>query len=111
MWDELLGEGPLTNARARALAGGFWQPGQDALLAPYVDRWAAEAPRLYDRRTPPLATDIAELLFPRAVVDARVLAVTAPLLDRELPAGLRRALLEGRDDVERALRARAAAPA
>ena len=111
VWDELVGEGPLTNARARALSGAFWQPGQDALLAPYVERWAAQAPRLYERRTPALATDVAELLFPRTVVAQRVLDLTAPLLEGDLPPGLRRAVLEGRDDVERALRARAAAPA
>jgi len=108
VWDELVGDGELSNARARALGSGFWQPGQDDVLRPYVARWAAEAPGLWERRTPQLATAVARLLFPATLVEQQVLDASAGLLGQDLPAGLRRVLLEARDDLSRALRARQA---
>ena len=103
-WSELLGDGELSNGRARALASGFWQPGQEAVLRPYVARWAQEVPRLFSRRTPQLATVVARLLFPGTVVEPETLRATE--LSGDLPAGLQRVLLEERDDLARALRAR-----
>ncbi len=105
-WSELLGTADLSNGRARALAGGFWQPGQDDLLRPYAARWAAEVPGVFDRRTPGLATTVARLLFPATLVEPATLEVTG--LEGHLPEGLRRVLLEERDDLARALRARTA---
>jgi len=107
-WDELLGDGELSNSRARALGSGFWQLGQDALLRPYVDRYAAEVAGLWERRSPALATSIARLLFPATLVEQSVLDATGALLDGDLPAGLRRVLLEERDELSRALQARRA---
>ncbi len=104
VWEELLGAGELSNGRARALARGFWQPGQDDLLRPYASRWGREVAGLFARRTPQLATVVARLLFPSTLVEPHTLAVTA--LDGDLPAELRRVLLEERDDLARALRAR-----
>ncbi|MBW3602261.1 MAG: aminopeptidase N, partial [Actinobacteria bacterium] len=37
-WEALTGGGDLTLAMMRALASGFWQPGQEELLAGWVDR-------------------------------------------------------------------------
>ncbi|HEU0103330.1 MAG TPA: aminopeptidase N [Mycobacteriales bacterium] len=108
VWAELLGEGSLPNGRARALASGFWQPGQDDLLRPYAGRWAAEVPALFERRTPALATTIARLLFPATLVEPATLQATEIRPGGDLPAGLSRVLLEERDDLARALRARGA---
>ena len=104
VWEELLGSDELSNGRARALAAGFWQPGQDEILRPYAGRWAREVAGLFDRRTPQLATVVARLLFPSTLIEAQTLAVTA--IDGDLPAELRRVLLEERDNLARALRAR-----
>jgi aminopeptidase N len=111
-WAELTGTGPLPASRAYALADGFWQHGQDALLRPYADRYAADIPPVWERRGPQVATTVSRLLFPATLVTPDVLAATAPLLDRpDLPAGLRRVLLEQSDDLARALAARAGTPA
>ena len=107
-WAELLGDGELSGGRARALAGGFRQPFQDDLLRPYVTRYVAEAPLLWERRTPQLATGIARLLFPPLVEEA-VLAATAALDRADAPAGLRRVVREERAELARALHARRAA--
>ncbi len=105
VWDELLGDGELSNGRARALASGFWQHGQDDLLRPYVARWAQEVPGLLERRSPQMATVVARLLWPATLVEPATLEVTA-LDPQSLAPELRRVLLEARDELERALRAR-----
>ena len=56
VWAELLGTGDLSNGRARSLAAGFWQTGQDALLRPYAARYGAEVAGLWERRSEQLAT-------------------------------------------------------
>ena len=108
-WAELLGDGPLSNSRARALASGFWQHGQDDLLAPWVARYADEVPGLWERRSPQLAGSVTRLLFPATLVRQEVLDATGGLVADDRPAGLRRLVLEARDDLARALRARGAA--
>ena len=106
VWDELLGDGPLSNARARSLSAGFWQPDQDELLRPYVARYADQVPGLWERRTPQLAMTLTRLLFPATLVEPAVLELTATLVADGRPAGLRRVVLEARDDLTRALAAR-----
>ena len=105
-WTALTSDGALSNAELAALAGGFWQPGQDALLRPYVARYVAELPGLWEARTPQVAGVLAQQLFPSTLVDARVLERTAVLEDPLHPAGLRRYVAEQRADLQRALTAR-----
>jgi len=108
VWAELLGTGELSNGRARSLAAGFWQVGQEEVLRPYVARYAGEVAGLWERRSEQLATTIAERLFPHTLVEPEVLTATGGLTDPALPAALRRTVLEQRDDLTRALRARGA---
>jgi len=105
-WAELFGAAELSNGRARALAAGFWQSGQDDLLRPYAGRWTAGVQGLFTRRGPQLATFLARSLFPSTLVEPATLAATR--LAGDLAPGLRRVLLEERDELERALRARSA---
>ena len=97
----------LSNAEAHALARGFWQFGQDELLAPYVERYVAELPGLWATRSPEVVGRLTELLFPSTVVRQAVLDRTQLLLGAEHPAGLRRLVGEQRDDLHRALACRA----
>ena len=106
VWQELLGGGELSNARARSSAAGFWQRGQEDLLRPYVARYADEVAGLWQRRSEQLATTLADRLFPHVLVEHEVLERTAPLVDEARPAALRRTVLEQRDELARALRAR-----
>jgi aminopeptidase N len=105
------GAGPsaLSGAEVEAVAEGFWQPGQDALGRPFVERCLAVLPELWRAGSPQVAQSVTRWLYPRTLVDPEVLALTDALLGRaDLPRGLRRTLLEQRDDLARALRARAA---
>ncbi len=103
VWDELTGDTTPTVARASSLAGGFWQGGQDELLEPYVDRYVAQVEQLWATRSPVIARTLATALFPAPLVRDDVLERTGTLLERsDLPVGLRRVLLEQRDELSRA---------
>ena len=106
-WSAAVSDPSLSNAQAHALARGVWQVGQDDLLAPYVDRYVTELPQLWATRTPEVVGRLTELLFPSTLVRQDVLDRTAPLLEDHHPAGLRRLVAEQRDDLRRALAARA----
>ncbi len=107
-WEVLVG-GTATNSQARHLGQAFWQHGQDALLAPYVDAYLEVVPQLWERLSPQLASSLSVSLFPSTLVREDVLDRVDALLARDdLPPGLRRALLEQGDDLRRALAARAA---
>ena len=108
-WEAVTGEATLSNHESGAVAGGFWRPGQDDLLRPYVDRYADELPALWAARTPQVAGVLAQRLFPATLVEQDVLDRTAPLEHPQHPSGLRRYAAEQRDDLARALRARRAA--
>ena len=105
-WDALVG-GEVTNAQVRAVAGGFWQHGQDELLRPYVQPYVDGVPGLWARLSPALAGSLTSRLFPGTLVSADVLEATGGLLARDdLPPAARRIVLECRDDLRRALHAR-----
>ena len=109
-WDLLTGDA-LSNAQVRALAGGFWQYGQDAVLEPYVDRYLAAVPGFWSGGTPQNARIATLLLFPSTLVRQDVLERVETVLATDLVTGARRIVLEQSDDLRRALRARQAAPA
>ncbi len=98
----------LSNLEVRAVTGGFWRPGQEELLQPYVDRYTADLPQVWPQRTPSVAGTLAQALFPSTLIAQDVLDRTGGLLDEPHPAGLRRYVAEQRDDLARALRARSA---
>ncbi len=111
VWQAVTG-GACSTAQLRAFGGGFWQHGQDALLEPYVDRYLAVVPGLWSGETPQTARFATMLLYPATLVRQDVLDRTDALLGSPVLAdGARRVVLEQRDDLARALRARTAAPA
>jgi aminopeptidase N len=108
-WARLAEEEDLPLATLRALAGGFHQIDQDELLEPYVEPYFESLERFWDQRTRDEALSLVRGLYPGTLIGARVVRATDGALAREtLPAPLRRILLESKDGMERALRARAA---
>ncbi len=106
-WDAAT-TGGLSKAAAEALALGFWRPGQDDLLRPYVRRYVQEIPALFLRLGPQASQALALRLFPSTLVEQATLDATGELLAGTLSPELRRVVLEERDDLARALRVRAA---
>ena len=107
-WERMVG-GEASNAQVRAIGNGFWQRQQADLLAPFADRYLDVLPAVWETASPQIATSITGHGFPVTLISADVEARIGGLLERaDLPAGLRRVVLELHDDLRRALRAQSA---
>ena len=108
-WDLLFdaGDGAASAYLVTATAGGFWQPEQHDLLAPFVDRYFDAAVEVAARRGPYVALVIGGPGFPFHAVDESTLRSA----ERCLAAGtagpaLTRRLADQVDDLRRVLRVR-----
>ncbi len=108
-WADILDRPDLPNAIIEATIGGFVQPDQVDLLLPYRDRYFAELPRVWESRTMEIAQSITMGLYPMFLIDDETLAATDAFLAQEgLNSACRRLVVEGRDGIVRAMKARAA---
>ena len=107
-WAAIVDDPKLPNAMLSATMAGFQQPDQGELLAPYAERYFASIERLWAERTNETAINIVTSMYPSVLIEQRTLDLTEQYLrtGNAVPA-IRRLLVEGRDGVERALRARA----
>jgi aminopeptidase N len=91
------------------IMGGFQQYGQEGLLEPFSARFFEILPRIWDTKDLPDALAFARRMYPQLVNTQETVDRTDRYLSKDsVPAPIRRLLLEGRDGVLRALRARAA---
>jgi aminopeptidase N len=91
------------------MMGGFHQFGQGELLAPYADRYFEALSGVWETKDLPDALAFARRMYPHLVIERRTVESTDAYLGRgSLPAPIRRLLLEGKDGIVRAIRARAA---
>jgi aminopeptidase N len=110
-WHLAVEDDSLTNAMHEAVIRGFAHATQGELVKPYVERYFADIRGVWERRTSELAQDVVIGLFPlwTSTIDATTAAAADDFLAQDnLPPALRRLVSEGRADIERALRARAA---
>jgi aminopeptidase N len=106
-WQQVVEDDTLANITARAIIGGFVQPGQGELLAPFRDRFFGAISGVWERRSSEVAQTVVVGLYPSWDISADALeAADRFLADPEVPPALRRLVLEGRAGVERSLRAR-----
>ena len=107
-WERITGDPALTTAMQGALMQGFQQSDQSELLRPYVDRYFDEVPTIWKERSLEFALAFARGMYPSFVIDEQVAATTDRYLEEHPPAGpARRVMIEGRDGMLRAIRARA----
>ena len=107
-WADIIERTELPNAILEATIGGFVQPDQVELLVDYRSKYFAALPQVWAKRTMETSQSITMGLYPAFLVDEETLAQTDAFLTGELNSALRRLVGEGRDGIERALRARAA---
>jgi aminopeptidase N len=106
-WRLAVEDETLPNAVQAAVISGFWQPEQTALLADYVEPYFACLADVWAHRTAEMAQHIVVGLYPTLLVSPKVVERSdAYLAEADPPPALRRLLLESRDGVARALRAR-----
>ncbi|WP_448319167.1 aminopeptidase N [Streptomyces sp. CO7] len=106
-WDALVESDALSNALVEATIGGFSQPSQRGLLAPYAQRYFAMLERVWAQRSIQIGQDLVEGLYPWLQDSVATLEATDAWLTAHEDAApaLRRLVLEARDDLARALAA------
>jgi aminopeptidase N len=107
-WASVVESDDLPNAVQAAVIGGFQNAEQVALTEPYVEPYFARVGELWATRTVEMAQNLVVGLYPTLLVSPAVVERTdAYLAQGDVAPALERLLLEGRDGVVRALRARA----
>lgn len=107
-WEQVIEDDTLANITARAIIGGFVQPGQQALLSPFRARYFGAIAGVWRRRSSEVAQTVVIGLYPSWDISEDGLAAADEFLaDPDVPPPLRRLVIEGRAGVERSLRARA----
>jgi aminopeptidase N len=104
----LLTGGELTIATFRAVLAGFADPDQPELLEPYQEEYFAVAGDVWGAWSSAMAQDFVTGAYTVCAVSPETVEATDAYIARaQPPAALRRLLIEGRDDVLRALRCQA----
>jgi aminopeptidase N len=106
-WTAVVESDKLSNALVEATIGGFAQPSQRGLLAPYGEKYFAMIERVWAERSIQIGKDLVEGLYPWLQDSPATLEATDAWLTAHEDAApaLRRLVLEARDDLARALRA------
>ena len=87
---------------------GFWQPGQEHLLTPYVQRYLDAAGSVWEQKGHEMAQAVLKGLFPRLIVTTENIQTVETWLDTTQPEpAVRRLVSEGVADLRRALQAQA----
>ncbi|TNB71823.1 aminopeptidase N [Arthrobacter sp. BB-1] len=109
-WDAIVVKGELSNALQGSAVTGFMRVLDRSLLEPYAEKYFEAVPGIVESRTHALAQQIVVGLYPALLTTQATVDRTDGFLAALPPesAALRRMMLENRDGVARALRARAA---
>ena len=106
-WQQVIEDDTLANITGRSIIAGIVQPGQAELLQPFTDCYFAAISGVWQRRSSEVAQTVVVGLYPGwDVSDDGLAAADAFLSDPQVPAPLRRLVVEGRAGVQRSLRAR-----
>jgi aminopeptidase N len=96
------------NETQRSIAYTFDASGQEAELAPYLEKYLTTADTIWEERGGQIASTTLEYMFPRVLISQETLTrVDEWLATSPANPAAKRYVREARDDVERALRARA----
>jgi aminopeptidase N len=109
-WAAVVDRDELSNHMQVATMRTFWryEPGQLEITAPYVSRFFDVVGDVWRQRSMDSAQTFTELLFPATVIAPETIELVDRYLAEQSPQpALRRMLVEARDTVARALRARA----
>ena len=103
-WDRLMHDPELGAYELYGLAEGFFDPEQDDLTAAYVPRYFAEIAGTVALRSGWVLGEVAVRAYPWCATANGTLELAEQALAGELPAGVRRALVDGTDKLRRAIR-------
>ncbi len=107
VWHTVMAPADHPNDLLRALLNGFNRAGQTRLLTAYAEPYFESLDRIWAERTIENASAIVSGAFPEHLVNEHTLTLADTWLAGEHAPALRRLVSEARDDLARALRARA----
>jgi aminopeptidase N len=108
VWAALMEDLTLPLATMRSMMGGFHRFDQRRVLEAYVARYFGTLANIWKERDIEIGLAFARMLFPTVVVgDETVRATDRYLEGTDVPGPVRRVLLEAKDSMQRAMRARA----
>lgn len=102
-WAALVEPSELPASELYAIARGFFRPGQTELTAAYVPRFFAEMPGTAALRSGWALGQVVGDAFPLSHATPQTLAFAEAALDGELPAPVRRSMVDGTDALRRAV--------
>nr|WP_218849338.1 aminopeptidase N [Nocardioides perillae] len=107
-WARFAGEVSVPNYELEAAGESMWRHGQEAVTAPYVERYFAELPGATAHFSGWVLADVAEAYFPMTALDPRTVELARDLVARPgLDPSLRRRVVDCLDELERRLAVRA----
>ena len=107
-WELAMVRDDVPNETQRSIVLAFQAPGQEEVLAPYVEKYLAAAETMWDEKGTQRASTALEFMFPKHLASQELLdRVDAWLESSPANPAAKRYVREGRDDVARALRAQA----
>ena len=105
-WEAAIVRDDVANETQRSIVLAFQCPGQDDVLAPYVEKYLAAADTMWEDKGTQRASTALEYIFPRPLASQELLdRVDAWLESSPANPAAKRYVREGRDDVARALAA------
>lgn len=110
-WEIFTGDHSVPNYELEAAGLGMWRSGQDAVTAPYVDRFFDELPGTVAVRSGWVLADAATFFFPvTSLSESTLERARALIADESLDRSVRRRLVDEADDLAHLLAVRAAYP-
>jgi aminopeptidase N len=106
-WKAVIENHNLANALLESTVGGFAQPDQRELLAPFVDKYFATIAEVWETRTNEIAQTLTLGLFPSLLGSPEILAKADAFIAGSSDVGAVRLIRELRDNVARSLRCQA----
>jgi aminopeptidase N len=107
-WEAIMDPNGLSYPVLRATVRDFWHREQLDLCTPYVEPYLAGVPGIWRSRSAEVAWEFTSSMFPALLVSTETVALVDRTLATDLDDAPRRLLVEGRADIERAIRAREA---
>ncbi|WP_434621499.1 aminopeptidase N [Arthrobacter sp. A5] len=110
VWNSVVDDGDMPNAAQRSAIGGFTRVNDTKLLEPFVAKYFASIRKVWATKSHEISSTIVTGLYPSELVSQGTIDATDAFLTElgsDTPS-LRRLVLESRDGVVRALKARAA---
>ena len=106
-WKAVIDNHDLANALLESTVGGFSQPDQRELLAPFVDKYFEVISEVWETRTNEIAQTLTLGLFPSLLGSKEILAKADAFISGSVDVGAIRLIRELRDNVARSLRCQA----